>query len=110
MPKHRYTVFSASNIISQPGSCILYELHIPNSFEHLHHIEHIAVTLTWEKKSKKSYEETGKKQQILKQTQTVPAWVLERKGTMVSYFQTDQIHRNISVFDMMLRGKSSTCI
>lgn len=51
-----------------------------------------------------------KKQQILKQTQTVPAWVLERKGTMVSYFQTDQIHRNISVFDMMLRGKSSTCI
>lgn len=51
-----------------------------------------------------------KKQQILKQTQTVPAWVLERKGTMVSYFQTDQIHRNFSVFDMMLRGKSSTCI
>lgn len=53
MPKHRYTVFSASNIISQPGSCILYELHIPNSFEHLHHIEHIAVTLTWKKKIKK---------------------------------------------------------
>lgn len=50
MLKNQYTVFFVSNTISQAGSCILYKLHIPNAFEHLHHIEHIiSGTLTWNK-------------------------------------------------------------
>lgn len=50
MLKNQYTVFSVSNSISQVGSCILYKLHTPNAFEHFHHTEHIAATLTCGKK------------------------------------------------------------
>lgn len=50
MPKNQYTVFSVSNSISQVGSYILYKLHTPNAFEHFHHTEHIAATLTCGKK------------------------------------------------------------
>lgn len=78
MPKNQYTVFSVSNSISQVGSCILYKLHTPSAFEHFHHTEHIAATLTCrkKKKSKNSRKEAGNRQKALKQTQTMLTWRL----------------------------------
>lgn len=58
----------------------MYKLHIPDAFEHLHHIQHIAATLTWGKTNKNqpqnSSKETEKMQQMSKQTHTMPTWML----------------------------------